>query len=116
MTLKARSRPPRVGLAAALWVQVAAGSACSLPLYSPALKSVLGYNQQQLTVFGVANEIGEHFGLIACDLFPPWLLLLLRFRCSLSRSPADHHGYALPGGEFTTTPIRMNYCVPLPFW
>ncbi|WOK91611.1 protein NUCLEAR FUSION DEFECTIVE 4 [Canna indica] len=84
MELKASSRPQWMGLAAALWVQVAAGSAYSFPLYSPALKTVLGYSQQQLTVLGVANDIGENFGLIAgvaCNLFPPWLLLLVGAGC-----------------------------------
>ncbi|XP_008813131.2 protein NUCLEAR FUSION DEFECTIVE 4 [Phoenix dactylifera] len=78
--VKAGSRPPWVGLAAAVWVQVAAGSAYNFPLYSPTLKSVLGYNQQQLSMLGVANDVGENFGMIAgvvCNRFPPWLVLLI---------------------------------------
>ncbi|GAB2293650.1 hypothetical protein Dimus_027863 [Dionaea muscipula] len=76
--LKAGSRPPWVGLAAAVWIQFAAGSAYNFPLYSSALKSVLGYNQQQLTILGVANDIGENVGIlpgIACNKFPPWMVL-----------------------------------------
>ncbi|KAL9249295.1 NUCLEAR FUSION DEFECTIVE 4-like protein [Drosera capensis] len=76
--VKAGSRPPWVGLAAAVWVQFAAGSAYNFPLYSSALKSVLGYNQQQVTILGVANDIGENVGIlpgIACNKFPPWMVL-----------------------------------------
>lgn len=80
IVLKAGSRPPWVGLAAAVWVEIAAGNANNFPLYSPVLKSVLGYNQQQLTIMGVANDIGESVGLlpgIACNKFPPWAVLLV---------------------------------------
>ncbi|KAL5697803.1 hypothetical protein ACHQM5_028917 [Ranunculus cassubicifolius] len=76
--LKAGSRPPWVGLGAAVWIQVASGSAYTFPLYSHSLKSVLGFNQQQLTMLGVANDIGENFGLLtglACNKFPPWVVL-----------------------------------------
>lgn len=78
--LKGGSRPPWVGLGAAVWVQVAAGNAYNFPLYSPSLKSVLGYSQQQLTILGVANDIGENVGLlpgIVCNKFPPWVVLLI---------------------------------------
>ncbi|XP_008775757.2 protein NUCLEAR FUSION DEFECTIVE 4-like [Phoenix dactylifera] len=83
--VKAGSRPPWVGLAAAVWVQVAAGSAYTFPLYSHSLKSVLGYNQRQLTMLGVANDFGENFGMIpgvVCNRFPPWLVLLIGGACS----------------------------------
>ncbi|CAL9127889.1 protein NUCLEAR FUSION DEFECTIVE 4-like [Musa acuminata AAA Group] len=82
--LKAGRRPPWVGLAAAVWVLVAAGNAYTFPLYSPSLKSVLGYNQQQLTMLGVANDIGENFGLIAgfaSSRFRPWLVLFAGAAC-----------------------------------
>lgn len=78
--LKAGSRPPWVGLGAAVWVQIAAGNAYTFPLYSHALKSVLGFSQQQLTMLGVANDIGENVGIlpgIACNKFPPWAVLLV---------------------------------------
>jgi hypothetical protein len=80
LVLKAGSRPPWVGLAAAVWIQIAAGNAYNFPLYSSALKTVLGLNQQQVTILGVANDVGENFGLlpgIACNKFPPWALLLV---------------------------------------
>ncbi|XP_022885464.1 protein NUCLEAR FUSION DEFECTIVE 4-like [Olea europaea var. sylvestris] len=80
VSLKAGSRPPWVGLGAAVWVEIAAGSAYTFPLYSPSLKSVLGFNQQQLTILGVANDIGENVGIlpgIACNKFPPWAVLLV---------------------------------------
>ncbi|CAO2206302.1 unnamed protein product [Urochloa humidicola] len=78
--VKAGTRPPWVGLAAAVWVQMAAGNAYTFPLYSPALKSVLGYDQRQVAMLGVANDVGENFGVIAgvlCNSFPPWLVLLV---------------------------------------
>ncbi|KAF2301446.1 hypothetical protein GH714_024257 [Hevea brasiliensis] len=78
IVLKPGSRPPWVGLAAAAWVQVAAGNGYNFPLYSTALKSVLGFNQQQVTILGVANDIGENVGLIpgiVINKFPPWAVL-----------------------------------------
>lgn len=78
--VKAGTRPPWVGLAAAVWVQMAAGNAYTFPLYSPALKSVLGYDQRQLAMLGVANDVDENFGVIAgvlCNSLPPWLVLLV---------------------------------------
>ncbi|KAG6511139.1 protein NUCLEAR FUSION DEFECTIVE 4-like [Zingiber officinale] len=82
--VKAGSRPPWVGLAAAVWVQVAAGTAYTFPLYSHALKKAMGYNQQQLTMLGVANDTGENFGLVAgviCNRLPPWFVLLVGAAC-----------------------------------
>nr|XP_027123577.1 protein NUCLEAR FUSION DEFECTIVE 4-like [Coffea arabica] len=80
VTLKAGSRPPWVGLGAAVWVQIAAGNGYTFPLYSSALKSVLGLSQEQLTMLGVANDFGENVGIIpgiACNKFPPWAILLV---------------------------------------
>ena len=85
--LKAGTRPPWLGLGAAVWVQIASGNAYNFPLYSHSLKSVLGYNQHQLTMLGVANDIGENVGLlpgIACNKLPPWIVLLIgAFSCFL---------------------------------
>ncbi|KAJ4851647.1 hypothetical protein Tsubulata_014469 [Turnera subulata] len=78
IVLKAGSRPPWVGLAAAVWVLIASGNSYNFPLFSAALKSVMGYSQQQITFLGVANDIGESVGLlpgIACNKFPPWAVL-----------------------------------------
>ncbi|KAL5756574.1 hypothetical protein ACOSQ2_021320 [Xanthoceras sorbifolium] len=80
IVVKAGSRPPWVGLAAAVWVELSAGNAYNFPLYSAALKSEMGYDQQQITLLGVANDIGENVGLlpgIACNKFPPWAILLV---------------------------------------
>lgn len=80
VVLKAGSRPPWVGLGAAVWVQIASGNTYNFPLYSPALKSVLGLTQQQLTILGVANDLGENFGIlpgIVINKFPPWAVLLV---------------------------------------
>ncbi|KAK6912260.1 Nodulin-like [Dillenia turbinata] len=78
LVLKAGSRPPWVGLGAAVWVQTASGNSYNFPLYSSRLKSVLGYSQQQVTILGVANDIGENVGLLpgyVCNKFPPWVVL-----------------------------------------
>jgi Nodulin-like len=86
MRVKEGSRPPWVGLGAAVWVEMAAGCAYTFPLYSHALKSALGLNQQQLTLLGVANDIGENFGLlpgVLCNRLAPWLILLIGAACSL---------------------------------
>ncbi|KAK3219237.1 hypothetical protein Dsin_013207 [Dipteronia sinensis] len=80
IVVKGGSRPPWVGLAAAVWVELSAGNAYNFPLYSSTLKSVLGFSQQQITLLGVANDIGENVGLlpgIACNKFPPWAILLM---------------------------------------
>ncbi|KAL8226465.1 hypothetical protein R6Q57_016297 [Mikania cordata] len=79
-TVKAGSRPPWVGFAAAVWVGIAAGNSYCFPLYSHSLKSVLGFSQQQLTILGVANDFGENTGIlpgIACNYFPTWAVLLV---------------------------------------
>ncbi|KAA8535213.1 hypothetical protein F0562_030216 [Nyssa sinensis] len=85
LTLKGGTRPPWVGLGAAVWLQIAVGNACNFPLSSHSLKSILGFNQRQLTVLGVANDIGENVGLlrgIVCNKFPPWVVLLIgAFAC-----------------------------------
>ncbi|TKY73038.1 NUCLEAR FUSION DEFECTIVE 4 [Spatholobus suberectus] len=80
LRVKGGSRPPWVGLAAAVWVQIASGNTFTFPLYSHSLKSVLFFNQRQVTLLGVAIDIGENLGLLpglACNKFPPWLLLLV---------------------------------------
>ncbi|TYI60281.1 hypothetical protein E1A91_D10G093500v1 [Gossypium mustelinum] len=106
LKLKAGSRPPWVGLAAAFWVQISAGNATNFTLYSSALKSVSGFSQQQLTFLGVANDIGESVGLlpgIACNRFPPWTVLLVGvFACFL--------GYGVIWLDVSQT------IHPLPYW
>ncbi|KAL1372210.1 hypothetical protein HN51_002352 [Arachis hypogaea] len=80
VSLKGGTRPPWVGLGASVWVQVASGNGYTFPLYSHSLKSVMGFNQQQLTLLGVANDIGENVGILpglASNNFPPWLLLFI---------------------------------------
>ncbi|KAF8103063.1 hypothetical protein N665_0188s0023 [Sinapis alba] len=77
---KTGSRPPWVGLAAALWVQMSAGNASTFPLYSAALKTVFGFNQQQVTILGVAGELGGNMGILpgyASNKLPPWAMLLI---------------------------------------
>ena len=80
IVVKEGSRPPWVGLAAAVWILIAAGNGYNFSLYSSSLKSVLGFNQKQITILGVANDIGESVSLlpgIACNKFPPWALVFV---------------------------------------
>ncbi|XP_054822760.1 protein NUCLEAR FUSION DEFECTIVE 4-like [Prosopis cineraria] len=76
--LKGGTRPPWVGLGAAVWFQIASGSSYGFPLYSHSLRSVLGFNQRQIALLGVANDIGENVGLLpglVSNKFPPWFIL-----------------------------------------
>ncbi|KAL8170760.1 hypothetical protein V2J09_022564 [Rumex salicifolius] len=105
MEMKGGSRPPWVGLGAAVWIQLGAGNAYTFPLYSSALKSVLGLSQQQLTILGVANDIGENVGIlpgIACNYFPPWMVLACGAACCLL-------GYGLIWLALTQTLSSLPY-------
>lgn len=80
LRVKGGKRPPWVGLGAAVWIQIASGNGYTFPLYSHSLKSVLGFNQSQITLLGVANDIGENIGILpglACNKFPPWLIVFI---------------------------------------
>lgn len=106
VSLKAGSRPPRVGLGASVWLQITSGNAYNFPLYSHSLKSVLGFSQCQLTMLGVANDIGENVGLlpgIASNKFPPWFVLFIG-------SLACMFGYAVTWLAVTRT-VRS-----IPYW
>uniref|UniRef100_A0ACD5UCB9 Uncharacterized protein n=1 Tax=Avena sativa TaxID=4498 RepID=A0ACD5UCB9_AVESA len=103
--VKAGSRPPWVGLAAAVWVQVAAGSAYVFPLYSHAVKEALGYNQKSLTMLGVANDVGENVGLVPgvlANRLPPWLILLIGSACAFF--------------GFGTVWLAVTKTVAMPYW
>ncbi|AQK44616.1 hypothetical protein ZEAMMB73_Zm00001d025797 [Zea mays] len=103
--VKAGSRPPWVGLAAAVWVQVAAGSAYVFPLYSHAIKEALGYNQQALTMLGVGNDVGENVGLVPgvlANRLPPWLILVIGSACAFF--------------GFGTLWLVVTKTVAMPYW
>jgi hypothetical protein len=103
--VKAGSRPPWVGLAAAVWVQVAAGSAYVFPLYSHAIKEALGYNQQALTMLGVGNDVGENVGLVPgvlANRLPPWLILVIGSACAFF--------------GFGTLWLAVTKTVAMPYW
>lgn len=113
VTVKRGSRPPWVGLGASIWMQIAAGNAYNFPLYSHSLKSVLGFNQRQLTMLGVANDIGENVGILPgliCNKFPPWVILLIgAFACFL--------GYGVLWLAISRTVIDLPYwLVKYPFF
>ncbi|XP_050380662.1 protein NUCLEAR FUSION DEFECTIVE 4-like [Argentina anserina] len=84
-TVKEGTTPPWVGLGASVWVQIASGNTYNFPLYSHSLKSVLGFSQRQLTMLGVASDIGENVGLvpgIASNKLPPWMIVSIgAFAC-----------------------------------
>ncbi|KAL7137817.1 hypothetical protein ABFS83_10G119000 [Erythranthe nasuta] len=106
-TVKYGTRPPWVGLGAAVWVQIAAGNAYNFPLYSHSLKSVLGFNQRQLTLLGVANDVGENVGLLpglVCNKFPPWVVLLVG-------ALACFFGYGVLWLALSRTVVSMPYWV-----
>jgi len=103
--VKAGSRPPWVGLAAAVWVQVAAGSAYVFPLYSHAVKEALGYDQKALTMLGVGNDVGENVGLVPgvlANRLPPWLILVIGSACAFF--------------GFGTLWLAVTKTVAMPYW
>ena len=78
--MKAGSRPPWLGLSAAVWVQVAGGASSTFALYSHALKLALGVDQRRLALLAVACDVGENLGLlpgVLCNRLHPALLLLI---------------------------------------
>ncbi|KQK19342.1 hypothetical protein BRADI_1g47737v3 [Brachypodium distachyon] len=78
--VKAGSRPPWLGLGAAVWVQVAGGASSTFALYSHALKVALGVDQRRLALLAVACDVGENLGLlpgVLCNRLHPALLLLV---------------------------------------
>ncbi|KAJ1258275.1 hypothetical protein BS78_10G062700 [Paspalum vaginatum] len=78
--VKAGTRPPWLGLGAAVWVQVAGGASSTFALYSHALKVALGADQRRLALLGVACDVGENLGLlpgVLCNRLHPALLLLV---------------------------------------
>jgi hypothetical protein len=94
-----------VGLAAAVWVQVAAGSAYVFPLYSHAVKEALGYDQKALTMLGVGNDVGENVGLlpgVLANCLPPWLILVIGSACAFF--------------GFGTLWLAVTKTVAMPYW
>jgi hypothetical protein len=78
--VKAGSRPPWLGLGAAVWVQVAGGASSTFALYSHALKVALGVDQSRLAMLAVACDVGDNLGLlpgVLCNRLHPALLLLV---------------------------------------
>ncbi|XP_074276145.1 protein NUCLEAR FUSION DEFECTIVE 4-like [Silene latifolia] len=105
MAIKPGTRPPWVGLAAAVWVQLGSGNPYTFPLYTPTLKTVLGYNQQQITLLGVAVDVGESAGIlpgIVCNRFPPWVVLSIGALCCFC-------GYGLIWLSVTETLQNLPY-------
>jgi hypothetical protein len=94
-----------VGLAAAVWVQVAAGSAYIFLLYSDAIMDALGYDQRALTMLGIGNDVGENVGLlpgVVANRIPPWAILLL--------------GSAFAFFGFGTLWLAVTKTLVMPYW
>ncbi|CAN6208487.1 unnamed protein product [Urochloa humidicola] len=78
--VKSGSRPPWLGLGAAVWLQVTGGGSSTFALYSHALKVALGADQRRLALLGVTCDVGENLGLlpgVLCNRLHPALLLLV---------------------------------------
>ncbi|VAI83352.1 unnamed protein product [Triticum turgidum subsp. durum] len=78
--VKAGSRPPWLGLGAAVWLQASAGTSSAFALYSHALKVALGADQSRVALLGVACNVGDSLGLlpgVVCNKLHPALLLLV---------------------------------------
>ncbi|KAL6606094.1 hypothetical protein ACP70R_041747 [Stipagrostis hirtigluma subsp. patula] len=78
--VKAGSRPPWLGLGAAVWVQVAGSGSSTFALYSHALKVALAADQSRLALLAVACDVGDNLGLlpgVLCNRLHPALLLLV---------------------------------------
>ncbi|KAI5064719.1 hypothetical protein GOP47_0019414 [Adiantum capillus-veneris] len=67
-------------LVASLWLQTCAGIGYAFGGYSPLVKSTLGYSQQQITILGIAKDLGPNIGLMAGALsgvLPTWCLIIV---------------------------------------
>ncbi|KAK8586988.1 hypothetical protein V6N13_086000 [Hibiscus sabdariffa] len=67
-------------LVAAIWIQSCAASGYLFGSISPMIKSSLNYNQRQLSLLGVAKDLGVSVGFLAaflCEILPSWCPLLL---------------------------------------
>ena len=76
----AKLRPARLTNARFVLHSFSLFNAYSFPLYSPTLKHVVGLSQQQLTILGVTNDLGENVGIlpgIASNKYPPWVVLFI---------------------------------------
>ena len=95
-----------VSLSACIWVLSCAGASYTFAIYSPVLKSTMGYSQVQIGILAFAKDMGESFGIFAgllSDRVPPWGMLLL----------AAGHGLVGYGGMWLVLSKRIPH---LEFW
>ncbi|KAI5071259.1 hypothetical protein GOP47_0013510 [Adiantum capillus-veneris] len=67
-------------LVVSLWVQACAGVGYAFGSFSPLVKSELGYSQQQITILGIAKDLGASIGLIAgslSEISPTWVIVAI---------------------------------------
>ncbi|OMO84128.1 Nodulin-like protein, partial [Corchorus capsularis] len=58
-----------------MWVQSCAGVGYLFGSISPVIKSVMGYNQRQIAILGVAKDLGDSIGFVAGSLFGPAIVV-----------------------------------------
>lgn len=95
-----------LGLITGIWLLACAGSSATFGIYSPALKAVGGYNQQQIEGLAVAKDMGESVGLLPgllSDVLPVWAIVALG---------AAHY----MAGFSSLFCVATGRWQPLPFW
>ena len=91
-----------VSLSACIWVLSCAGASYTFAIYSPILKSTMGYSQMQIDILAFAKDMGESLGIFAgllSDRVPPWGMLLL----------AASHGLVGYGGMWLVLSGRLPH-------
>ncbi|XP_062115932.1 protein NUCLEAR FUSION DEFECTIVE 4-like [Humulus lupulus] len=64
----------------AIWIQSCTGIGYLFGSFSPVIKSIMGYNQRQLSLLGVVKTLGGSVGFVAgslSEILPIWGLLLI---------------------------------------
>lgn len=95
-----------LALVSGMWVMACSGLSFTFAVYSPIIKSVLGYDQSQIQTLAVSKDIGESVGLVAgliSDMLPPWAILGI----------GALHNFIGFGGLWL---VLSGYIPPLPFW
>ena len=95
-----------LGLITGIWLLACAGSSATFGIYSPALKAIGGYNQQQVQGLAVAKDMGESVGILPgllSDVLPVWAIVAVG---------AAHY----MAGFSSLFCVATGRWEPLPFW